>query len=106
MVCDHCGQTITDAKAASAVWLTPEPRNGHGQSRQRIYFVHQVCNETFQQTAFTEAEQHQICTAGLAAFLMHLLANAGLPQPDSHTIREQIAERIASSLSQRKPRIA
>ena len=94
VLCDHCGEPITEASASTALWLQS---SGAKPGRHRIYFIHDACHSAFEQTAFTEAERSRLVRTDLAAFLAHLSANAGVASEPK--IKAQLLERISSRLA-------
>jgi|GEM_PF-6867004 hypothetical protein len=97
VLCDHCGDLITEASASRALWLQS---SGAKPGSHRVYFIHNTCTPVFEQTAFTEMERSQVLCADLAAFLIHLSANTGVAsEPQT---RARLFERISSQLAKAK----
>jgi hypothetical protein len=97
--CDHCKELITEASKALAIWRPPQPIECHLAQHPDIYFLHEECNLTFQQTAFTDSERAQANSAPLTEFLTHLLANTGIAFLEA-AIPSKSEERLVSALSQ------
>ena len=70
IVCDHCGQQITDARSGNYEWIVNE--RGH-PVEDRIYYTHKQCCRAFEQSNGDRSNWNAVSLQCLPVYLANNL---------------------------------